>query len=88
MLEALAYSRNGGIPVYVIHSLRFEGYCRSLWEYLGGEPREVKFMTPRHEFRGLTPESVFIDHHVFDVGFYNPGLEYMIAKQREAGDSQ
>ena len=89
MREALAYSRNGSTPVYVIHSRHAVGYFRRLWEHLGGEPRALKIMTPNQEFRGLAPESIFIDHHVFEVGFYNPGLESLIRGKRAlAGEPQ
>lgn len=78
MMEAIECSRAGKRPVIVISSLGSEGYFRNLWMHLGGEPRAVTFMTPTQEYRGMRPMALFVDHYVFEAGYNNPSLDYLL----------
>jgi len=86
MQEAIEHARAGETPIIVISSRAQESYFRNLWEHLGGEPRAVTFMTSKQNYNGIQTPALFVDHHVFEAGYDNASLDYLLNRySKEAG---
>ena len=79
---ALEYSRQTrGHVVYVVSDSQQAKYMRALLEYIGGTRDDrVSIVTVDYEFRGYSPEQVFVDHHAFEVGIHNPALQTLVGR--------
>ena len=79
---ALEYSREtGNTTLYVVSSQQQIKYMQALLEYIGGNRNDwVRIVTINHQFQGYSPEQVFVDHHVFEVGIHNPSLQTLVRR--------